>query len=102
MGNLLRGFLVRQSFIVPEDLIPFETSPTHELQTLSTFRKKTLTVIINGYEFQLSTDYLTAEDRKDRKAEYIILHDIDSLLRTVKNFAFTVAYILRDDSFAKL
>ena len=42
------------------------------------------------------------EDEKDRKAGYIIPYDIDPLIRMVENFAFTIAYVLQDDSFAKL
>jgi len=102
MGNLLRGFLVRQSFIVPGGLTPFETSSALALQTLSTFRKKISTVIINGYEFQSSIDDLTAKDEKNGKVGYIIPHDIDPLLQTIENFAFTITYVLNDDSFAKL
>ena len=58
--------------------------------------------MINGHEFQSLSDNLTVEDGKDRKVGYIILHDIDSLIRMVKNFAFTIAYVLQDDSCTKL
>jgi len=102
MGNLLRGFLVGQLFIVLEGLTPFKMSLASALQSLSTFKRKIPTVMINDYEFQSSSDDLTVKDRKDGKVGYIILHDIDPLIRIVENFTFTVAYILWDNSFAKL
>ena len=71
-------------------------------QLLSQFNIERSLVIINSQEISASNDNLTAANGKDRKAGYIILYDIDSLIYHINNFEFIVQLVLKDDSQASL
>ena len=80
-------------------MMPFETPSALVNQLLSDFYDKYSTIMINGHTISTSLSESIYNDSKSKQC-FTILQTTDQLLHYIHNFRFTIAFFLKNTSYA--
>ena len=99
-NNMLKDLLIAQSLLMPEGMIPFETPLALVNQSLSDFHNKQSTITINSHMISTSNLETNSSDARGGWSTFTILQTTDHLIHYIYNFQFTIAFFLKESSYA--